>query len=314
MLLMKPYYVLMRLSLLLICGYSICSFYSCRSRDTTRQYSKMDSCYVLEPFSIPKPAPLEWEWQARHPEELHVPIRAYIDSRPVQAKGKKHKLYVVKIGDFDPIGNSIYKKVCRYLHDYFQIEVDTLGTIPLTQIPRSYTRTRDQGLQLNSLYLLDSVLVPSKPDSALAVIAFSLYDLYPDEHWNYVFGQASLNKGAGVWSLARLGAYRQNPETYNTCLIRTLQVAAHETGHILGITHCIRYKCCMNGSNSLAESDGQPEWLCWECLAKLCWNRNINPETHLKALLHFHQQETKNEACIAYYQKANKLFRVKAAQ
>ena len=139
------------------------------------------------------------------------------------------------------------------------------------------------------------------------MIAFTTQDLFPDEKWNFVFGQASLQRRVGLWSLARLGDYNKDAATFALCLNRTLKIAAHETGHIFGITHCVKYECCMNGGNSLSESDEQPSWLCWECLAKICWNRKIQPEQHLKALLDFNKNITHDTLQQKYYSKALQL-------
>jgi archaemetzincin len=49
---------------------------------------------------------------------------------------------------------------------------------------------------------------------------------------------------------------------HNILLRRVLKVVSHEIGHIFFINHCIFYKCGMNGSNSLQESDTRPMVLC----------------------------------------------------
>lgn len=276
---------------------------ACNTRPETRSYNVLADCYALHSLSDTIHTPQPGEWRATH-TEVHVPLKAYIRSNPPRTGGKRSKLYVLKVGDFDASGNRIYAYARKYLSEYYQIEVDTLSSIGLQRIPAKYTRKNEYGLQLQTRYLLDSILPPLKQDSAFALIAFSLYDLFPDEKWNFVFGQASLNKGLGIWSLARLGDYRQDKESFDRCLERTLKIAIHETGHMLGIEHCGRYECCMNGSNSMLETDLQPAWFCWECLAKLCWNRDITPQRHLKAVLDFHRQTTHDAKSIAYYQKA----------
>lgn len=290
--------------------YSICfmlfgaCIVACNDTRVRHQPNAADSCAILQPLFSLKPAPKEWEWKAVHPGEVHVPVKAYINQQPPRANGQRQKLYTVKLGAFDSTGNSIYLKVTQYLSAFYQIEVDTLPSIALNTLNDMPSRQNDFGLQLNSLYILDSVLYPSKPADAFALIAFSLYDLYPNDNWNYVFGQATLNKGTGVWSMARLGDYSESAAGYKQVLYRTMKVAAHETGHMLGITHCVKYQCTMNGSNSLQESDGQPEWLCWECLAKVCWNRNITAAQHLKSLYTFHLRYTQDADCIQHYSEA----------
>jgi len=87
------------------------------------------------------------------------------------------------------------------------------------------------------------------------------------------------------------------------CLRRTLKVATHETGHMFSIHHCIAYDCNMNGSNSLIEADGQPLWLCPQCMAKVSWAAKVDPTTRFRNLQAFcEKHELTDEA--AYFDKA----------
>jgi archaemetzincin len=70
-------------------------------------------------------------------------------------------------------------------------------------------------------------------------------------------------------------------------LRRTLKTAAHETGHMFSLLHCVHFKCVMNGSNSLEESDQQPLWLCPQCLAKVCSATGADPQKHCEQLAVF---------------------------
>jgi archaemetzincin len=109
--------------------------------------------------------------------------------------------------------------------------------------------------------------------------------------------------------MARLDDYNLNDSLYKRCRQRTMNVAVHETGHIFGIKHCVQNECCMNGSNSLSESDRQPTWLCWECLAKVCLNRNTYPVNHISELLAFHTHVTQDKKQIEYYSTALRLLK-----
>jgi archaemetzincin len=118
---------------------------------------------------------------------------------------------------------------------------------------------------------LDDVLRPNLPDDAAALIAFTASDLWPGKGWNFVYGQASLRHRVGIWSINRNGDPGEGEEEFKLCLRRTLKTAAHETGHMFSIKHCIAHECNMCGRNNRAESDRSPLYLCPQCVAKVCW-------------------------------------------
>jgi archaemetzincin len=121
------------------------------------------------------------------------------------------------------------------------------------------------------------------PADALAFVGLCEEDLWSGR-LNFVFGVASLRRRTGVYSLARYGG--AGDEQF---LRRTLKVFAHETGHILGMEHCVRYECVMNGANSLGETDRQPSFACPECQEKLRWNAGFDPRARWAALAGFYE-------------------------
>jgi archaemetzincin len=46
---------------------------------------------------------------------------------------------------------------------------------------------------------------------------------------------------------------------------------------MFGLQHCTAYACCMNGYNSLVESDAAPLAFCPECDAKVWWRFHLDP-------------------------------------
>lgn len=86
-----------------------------------------------------------------------------------------------------------------------------------------------------------------------------------------------------------------------------MKVATHETGHILGLVHCIAYRCNMNGVNNLDEADRQWFHFCPVCLRKVCWSLQLQPEPYLKGLQKFcEEHEFPEEA--KYYELARRAF------
>jgi len=73
-------------------------------------------------------------------------------------------------------------------------------------------------------------------------------------------------------------------------LWRGLRCCAHELCHVLGMTHCVHFRCLMNGTGSVQEEDRGPTHLCCVCLRKLCYACNINPRNRYVGLLAWFRQ------------------------
>lgn len=50
------------------------------------------------------------------------------------------------------------------------------------------------------------------------------------------------------------------------------------------VLYCIKYECCMCGSNHRDESDRRPLWFCPECAAKVWWATGADPAKRYSAL------------------------------
>ena len=124
--------------------------------------------------------------------------------------------------------------------------------------------------------------------------AITMEDLYPDPSWNFVFGQASLRDRVGVFSFARYDPAfygEERGKDYQEILVRrTCKVLAHEIGHMFSLQHCIFFKCVMNGSNHLQESDARPLTLCPVCLRKLQFSIGFDVVDRYRKLLDFYQR------------------------
>lgn len=226
------------------------------------------------------------DWLASH-EESGQTFKQYLASSPVRVSSKRKKLYVLPLGDFDENQKRIVELSAEFLGIYFSCPVVSLDTLSLDEaIPSDARRVHPSwGVrQIKSTYVLNEVLPKRLPKDAVALIALTTSDLYPDENWNFVFGQAMLRNRVGVWSLFRNG----DPETeFKKCLTRTLKTATHETGHMFSIKHCIAYDCNMCGSNSLEESDRRPIYLCPECMPKIWWATKSKPQPRFNKLKEF---------------------------
>jgi len=72
-----------------------------------------------------------------------------------------------------------------------------------------------------------------------------------------------------------------------TFLRRTLKIAMHEMGHMLGIWQCTQFACGMNGANHQDEADGQPIWFCPEDEMKIWWACRVDPAGRSRRLAEF---------------------------
>ena len=232
--------------------------------------------------------PAAGEWLAEHPEAGQTYLQ-YVRGNPVRPDGKRRTIHVQPLGNFTATQRKIVALTAEYMHQYFNLPVRMRDGLSLSLIPATARRKHPtwEVDQVLSTYVLENVLAPRLPDDAVAYIAFTTTDLWPGEGWNFVFGQASLSDRVGVWSFNRFGDPDESETAFRLCLLRTLKLATHETGHMFSMAHCIFYECNMGASNHQEEADRQPSWLCPQCLAKLCWATNTDPREHFQHMAAF---------------------------
>jgi len=229
--------------------------------------------------------PRPGDWLAGH-RELGQTFDQYIAANPNRPNAQRTTIYLQPIGNFEGAQQRLLYDTVEMMRVFFGTRVETLEKMPLKVIPPQAMRlpAGAYGPQILTGYVLNEVLKPQRPRDAVAVLALTTADLWPGEGWNFVFGQASLRERVGVWSVARFGDPALD---YAKTLRRTIATATHETGHMLGIPHCIAFECGMNGSNSLAESDGRRIGFCGECEQKIWWGCKVDPVKRHEALLDF---------------------------
>ena len=235
----------------------------------------------IEPFYARMGKPARHDWLASHTEAGQT-FEEYLDSKPSKPTGQKQKIYLLPLGKFNASEEKMIGAAASFLEAFYDLSVVQMPARQLSVPQSDVRRDRTTGKkQLRSGYILDKVLVPTLPNDAAALLAFTPDDLYLDDSLNYVFGEARLEKRVGVWSLERLDD-NTDPQNY---LIRTLKIAAHETGHMFSMRHCTKYECLMSGTNNLAETDRRPVDTCPECTAKVCWISDITPAERYRKLI-----------------------------
>jgi archaemetzincin len=227
------------------------------------------------------------DWLESFPEPGQT-FEEYLKSDPTRPVGERRVLYVQPLGSFTPAQTRVVGLAAEYMSRFFSLPVRVLAPARLDKVPRAARRRSAWGdEQIQAGYVMLEVLRPKLPPDAAALIGFTSSDLFPDETLNFVFGQASLRERVGVWSLYRLGRPDANADSFKLVLLRTLKIAAHETGHMFSLAHCTKYECVMNGTNSLSESDRRPLDACPECMAKLCWAAGADPRERYARLAAF---------------------------
>jgi len=244
---------------------------------------------ALEPDSdfrpIPKPGPDDWLSSHREEPQTFLDFK---HSSLRQPDTTRRVIYLLSLGEFQipPLD-----KLRRFAAAYFQMEVKTLPVMTSTNfMTRLNPNTKNrQVLTVDVLKFLQARL----PTDAFCLLAITMDDLYPDPSWNFVFGQASLHEGVGVYSFARYDpafyGQRRGSDYDLVLLRRSCKVLVHETGHMFGASHCVFFACVMNGSNHLGESDSRPFHLCPDCLRKLLWSVKwdlVKRDESLAALYH----------------------------
>lgn len=232
---------------------------------------------------LPAPGPGDWLTEHQEPGQTFDQFAASKFNRP---DSRRSTIYLAPLGDFDPDWSPDLSHLAACTTAFFQTTVKVLAPRPFAdlQITMREKEGKRQYLTRDFLQALPKLL----PADGYAILGVTMDDLYPDPTWNYVFGQASLRDRVGIYSFARYDPlfWREprTPAARQLLIVRSLGVLLHETCHMYGLKHCIFYRCVLNGSNSLEESDRTPLHLCPVCLRKLQHAAGFNIITRYAAL------------------------------
>jgi archaemetzincin len=219
----------------------------------------------LKALDVRLNAPKKGDWLYEHPEKEQT-LEAFKALKSIRPNDSLNTIFIQPIGVFNVVENQIIEATSHYLAVFFNVKTIILNPILDNDFPIKNKRIKDGIEQLNSKYILDSVL-NKMPKNAIVSMAITRKDLYPEDSWNFVFGEANIKKRRAVSSIFRY--YTEGSLDSTICLERLIKTSAHEIGHAFGCLHCVQNQCVMNGSNSLEESDRAPNSLCSNCLKKL---------------------------------------------
>ena len=198
--------------------------------------------------------------------------------------------------------------LCRYAAAFFGTDCRVGAPIALAEVFEEAREGGEGQLQITAGEVQRALRARRPARDVLCSVGVTMADLYvikDGEAWNFVFGQASLMEGVGIFSFARYApggtfplawrggaachyddackrkdagssaplvvaaAAEISEEQRSNMLRRSAKVLTHETAHIFGIKHCTHFECLMSGCNHLEEFDKRPLFLCPIDLRKL---------------------------------------------
>lgn len=225
--------------------------------------------------TLGEPKPGEWLSVFAEPGQTY---EEYVRVARNLKSDRRDTIYLLPLGRMDKQTTAALKHMAEFAGIFFACKVRVL---PAVTLPKSaYVHRRKQ---YDASDLLGR-MARHVPKDALAFVGVTTADLYSGR-LAFVFGLAGLRNRVAIYSLRRYGT-PGTPEF----LRRALKIVAHETGHVFSIRHCIFYRCCMNGSNSLDESDSQPLHYCPLCHDKLRHALAFDPEERFKKLAAFYDK------------------------
>ncbi|BCM92895.1 hypothetical protein IAD21_04779 [Abditibacteriota bacterium] len=220
----------------------------------------------------------------------------YQSQNPTRPTATRRVIVLQPLGAWKPEEADLLEPLRAYCSDFFQLPARIVPPLSLAPVDNS---SRPSGYfpgrkQYDAGLILSQILEPNLPTDAVAYLGVTMEDLKADD-LSFVFGLGSWHERVGVYSLGRYfpkkRAVKLAPLDKKRALYRAMQVLNHETGHMLGLTHCTVYRCSMNGAISLPDSDRTPLEYCPLCQQKLAWNIGYSVSERAHQLQNFYRKE-----------------------
>ncbi|MGB9699114.1 MAG: archaemetzincin [Thermodesulfobacteriota bacterium] len=242
----------------------------------------------------PIPPPQPGDWLDIHPEPGQT-FREYIKLPPPKPASEGCKIYLQPLGEFNASKSPSLEILRDYAKIYFGLPTEILPPLNLNSLPITSRKNPFTGRKQILTTDVLNISLRNLPHDAFSLLAITMEDLYPEPSWNFVFGQAFLSQRVGVFSFARYDpafyGYPREKDYLRVLRQRSCKVLVHELGHMFYLAHCIYFRCVMNGSNHIGESDSRPLHLCPVCLRKLHFCLEFDIEKRYEELLLFYRQQ-----------------------
>jgi archaemetzincin len=200
-------------------------------------------------------------WKREHKDEVEQTFAAFETSESMLANAHRDVLKIVIIDSgISEEERQILHIVSAYLEAVHGVTVLLTADYILTSKKK---REEQYAYEPNIALLMKDL-----PENTF-VLGFTSKDLYPyrkSKDVNFIFGVGISRFAAGLFSTCRLRSSK-----FETNLIRLMNLASHEFGHMRGIAHCTKYACCMQGANNVKEADKTPLTFCAQDMAKICY-------------------------------------------
>lgn len=231
-----------------------------------------------DPAWVPLAAARPGEWLFDHPEEGQT-FEEYVRFDPLRRAPGRERIVLQPLTPLTPIAQGALERVRAQCALFFCADTELA---PPAELPAGAFRPA-RG-QHDAAVLLED-LAARRPEGLLVYAGVCDQDLMIPALDNYLFGLGRFREGLGVYSFHRFYYPGIDERLY---LARAFKLLTHEIGHGFGLMHCIYYRCVMNGSNSLPETDGAPLEPCPVCLRKLAYSLGFDVKERWTRLASFY--------------------------
>jgi archaemetzincin len=170
---------------------------------------------------------------------------------------------IVKVQPIGPVNGEVLENTGHCIRNHFRVEVELQAGVP--EPVGSRDERRRQYSSVAFMLELARLNGEGSGGGRTTILGVTERDLFIPA-LTFVFGQAQLNGGVALVSVARL---RQEfyglPADAQRLAARTRKEVIHELGHTLGLTHCPERTCAMSLSTSILQVDVKEDRLCEAC-------------------------------------------------